>query len=91
MTRASHLLNFGQIKAFNLLVLTAIFCTESFHMRCVVRTAKLSDYFLGDISANIFTIVRLVFLFLFLDLSKQLKARCAVDWILDCWNWHIYY
>lgn len=57
MTRASHLLYFGEIEVFELFIIASIFLTQCFDMIHVVWTAELSDYFLGDIATYIFIII----------------------------------
>lgn len=50
-----------------------VFKTQGLNVMQVVGTAKLSNNFLGNISAYILTIIRFIFLFFFFDLAEKFE------------------
>lgn len=51
-----------------------IFIAELLDVISVVRTAELSYYFFGDVPANVFAIIGLIFFLFFFDFAEKFKT-----------------
>ena len=94
MTRTCNALNFTGIKVLSFIIITFVGIAKSSDLFAVATASKLSNNFLGDIPAYIFTIIRLVFLLIFFYFPIYLKSfpyflPYQIQLFLQCW-WTVY-
>ena len=75
MAWSSYMLYFAHIITFGFVIITSIHGTQLLDFLIITATSKLSNYFFGDISTNVLSIIGWVFILFLFNFAAKPKSR----------------